>query len=124
MSQVRAITSIVAAKGIVTEQDAIAEFWRRMATANGGRPGKPEEYARIVSITQEQRGFVIRYEARMDVPVHEAPTKQELEVRAILLGRVLYEEFSKKGYDDDELKKAGAWLHDLARDHARQQETR
>ena len=122
MPQVKTITSIVAAKGIVTEEDATAEFWRRMAAANGGRPGKPEEYARIVSIAQEQRGFVIRYEARMDVPHHEAPTEQE--ERGILLGRLLYEEFSKKGYDDDELKTAGAWLHDLARDHARQQEVR
>lgn len=40
----------------------------------------------------------------------------EEEVRAILLGRVLYEELSKKGYSDAELKTAGAWLHDLARD--------
>lgn len=48
------------------------------------------------------------------------------EVRAILLGRVLYEELSKKGYSDAEIKTVGAWLHDLARDHARddQQKTR
>lgn len=42
----------------------------------------------------------------------------EKEVRAILLGRVLYEELSKKGYSDAELKTAGAWLHDVARDRA------
>jgi len=41
------------------------------------------------------------------------------EVRAILLGRVLYEELSKKGYSDAELKTAGAWLHDMARDNQR-----
>lgn len=41
------------------------------------------------------------------------------EVRAILLGRILYEDLSKKGYSDAELKTAGAWLHDLARDEQR-----
>ena len=43
----------------------------------------------------------------------------EKEVRAQILGRVLYEELIKKGYSDAELKTAGALLHDLARDHER-----
>jgi len=59
---VKTITTIVAAKDIKTEAQARLEFWERMATANGGRAGNPEDYINIVSITQDQRGFVIRYE--------------------------------------------------------------
>lgn len=43
----------------------------------------------------------------------------EKEVRALLLGRMLYEELHKRGYSDAELKTAGAWLHDHARDEQR-----
>lgn len=45
----------------------------------------------------------------------------EEEVKANLLGRILYEELRKKGYSNEQLKMAGALLHDLARDDARKQ---
>lgn len=45
----------------------------------------------------------------------------EEEVKANLLGRILYEELRKKGYSNDQLKAAGALLHDLARDESRKQ---
>lgn len=67
MPQVMTITSIVAAKDIKTEAQARVHFWNTMETANGGRIGDPHDYINIVSVNQDQRGFVFRYEVPNEI---------------------------------------------------------
>ncbi len=67
MPQVKVLTAVVAARNIKNEAQARIEFWERVASANGGRAGNPSDYINIVSVDQDQRGFVIRYEVPVEL---------------------------------------------------------
>jgi len=61
--QVRTITTSVAGPKFREQGAAVEEFWRRMAAANGGRPGDPRDYISLVDVHWEEgRGWVIEYE--------------------------------------------------------------
>jgi len=74
---VRTITTSVAGPKFREQGAAVEEFWRRMAAANGGRPGDPKDYIFLVDVHWEEgRGWVIEYE----VP---AELLEQREVRVI-----------------------------------------
>jgi len=60
---VRTITTSVAGPKFKEQGAAVEEFWRRMETANGGRPGDPHDYINLVDARWDDgRGWVIDYE--------------------------------------------------------------